>query len=54
MPRSKKSRWNLMIDSVTLMIVRCRCWMERMSHCAERSLSWMYSLAPFESSSAAR
>src|SRR3954447_4995175 len=36
MPLSKNSRWNLMIDSVTLTIVRWRCWIERISHCAER------------------
>jgi len=45
MPFSKNSRWNLMMLSVTLTMVRCRCWIERISHCAERSLSWMYSLA---------
>ena len=40
MPLSKNSRWNFRIDSATLMIVRWRCWIERISHCAERSLSW--------------
>ena len=50
-PLSRKSRWNLMIESVTLTMVRWRWWMERISHTAERSFSWMYSLlwalAPF-------
>ena len=34
-----------MIESATFTIVLCRWWMERMSHTADRSLSWMYSLA---------
>src|SRR5438445_472329 len=34
-----------MIESATFTMVRCRWWMERMSHTAERSLSWMYSFA---------
>src|SRR5688500_18975802 len=44
-PRSKNSRWNWRMLFVTLRIVRWRCWIERMSHCAERSRSVMYSFA---------
>ena len=44
-PLSKNSRWNLRIDSVTRTMVRWRCWIERISHWALRSFSWMYSRA---------
>jgi hypothetical protein len=37
-----------MIESATFTIVLCLWWIDLMSHTAERSLSWMYSLAfPF-------
>ena len=38
MPLSKNSRWNFRIDSATLMIVRWRCWIDRISHCARAQL----------------
>ena len=44
-PFSKNSRWNFRIDFVTLTIVRWRCWIERMSYCAERRRSVTCSLA---------
>ena len=53
-PLSKNSRWNFRIDSVTRTIVRCRCWIDRMSHCALRSFSWMYSRALAPPASAVR